>query len=338
VGRAQPDGRPTYRDEGVAGAALRGPGRCARSVAVRPAGRRTEPDDARDVRRRRPARAQPAPHRHGRNRRPAVLASVLDEPDQHVPGCDVHRPAADRPRPAQAAEAASARRADLLHRRDERPDRGARPGVDPARPDGPPRVVPDAHEGGPERHLRPLSREGGPRSRARHAEAARRDRPRHQRLLAGDDRAGLLDGADARPPRGDEGVPVGAPPRGDDDCRDGNGDQHRVRPRGDEGGRHSRGWSRRSGPRLHEANGVHAALDSHALRLARPPHGAREGGALQLVAERAHGRADPDTRRDGGRARFLRGELGRRGRRRSARDRTSGRDGGRLGHGARARA
>ena len=40
------------------------------------------------------------------------------------------------------------------------------------------------------------------RSRARHARAPRRDRADHERLLAGDDRADLLDGADERAPRG----------------------------------------------------------------------------------------------------------------------------------------
>ena len=59
--------------------------------------------------------------------------------------------------PAPAA-AAAARRPDLLHRRDERPDRAARPGADAPGPHGPPRLVPHADEGGPPRHLRPLPR------------------------------------------------------------------------------------------------------------------------------------------------------------------------------------
>ena len=99
-----------------------------------------------------------------------------------------------------------ARRADLLHRRDERPDRPARPGADPPRPHGPPRLVPHADEAGPARHPRPLHRQGLARRRARHAAAARRDRAHHERLLAGDDRAGHVDGADDRPPLGPRAV------------------------------------------------------------------------------------------------------------------------------------
>ena len=44
--------------------------------------------------------------------------------------------------------------------------------------------------------------EGRARPRPRHARAPRRDRAHHQRLLAGDDRPDLLDGADERAPRG----------------------------------------------------------------------------------------------------------------------------------------
>ena len=75
------------------------------------------------------------------------------------------------------------------------------PGAHPAGAHGPPRLVPDADEGRPEGHLRPLPRPGQPRSRARPSAAPRRDRADHERLLAGDDRADLLDGADERPPR-----------------------------------------------------------------------------------------------------------------------------------------
>ena len=101
--------------------------------------------------------------------------------------------------PAPAAAAWPARRPDLLHRRDERPARPARSRTDPARSHGPPRLVPDADEAGPARRLRPLHHEGRARVRARHAPATRRDRADHERLLAGDDRPGLLDGADASP-------------------------------------------------------------------------------------------------------------------------------------------
>ena len=51
--------------------------------------------------------------------------------------------------------------------------------------------------------------EGRARARARHARAPRRDRTDHERLLAGDDRPGLLDGADHRPPRRSRQVRAG---------------------------------------------------------------------------------------------------------------------------------
>ena len=59
-----------------------------------------------------------------------------------------------------AARPEAPRRADLLHRRDERADRAARSRAHEARPDGPPRVVQDADETRPEGHLRPLPRPG----------------------------------------------------------------------------------------------------------------------------------------------------------------------------------
>ena len=81
-----------------------------------------------------------------------------------------------------AAEAAQG--ADLLHRRDQRPDRAARSGADPSGAHGPPRLVPHADQAGPQGHPRPLHRQGRARARARPAEAARRARPHHERLLA----------------------------------------------------------------------------------------------------------------------------------------------------------
>ena len=75
--------------------------------------------------------------------------------------------------------------------------------------------------------------EGRARGRPRHAEAPRRDRADHERLLAGDDRPGLLDGADDRAPRRARPLRVGRPRRGDDDDRVGHRDRDRVhrRPR-----------------------------------------------------------------------------------------------------------
>ena len=55
--------------------------------------------------------------------------------------------------------------------------------------------------------------QGRARARPRHAGAPRRDRAHHERLLAGDDRADLLDGADERAPRGQARVHLAAPRR-----------------------------------------------------------------------------------------------------------------------------
>ena len=52
--------------------------------------------------------------------------------------------------------------ADLLHRRDERPARDARPGAHPPGPDGASRELPDSHQGRPDGHLRPLPRRRWP--------------------------------------------------------------------------------------------------------------------------------------------------------------------------------
>ena len=77
-----------------------------------------------------------------------------------------HRPEGrDAVAPAPAGEAD--RRADLLHRRDERPRAEPRPGADAAGPHGPPHHVPHADEGRPQGHLRPLPRQGRARSRPR---------------------------------------------------------------------------------------------------------------------------------------------------------------------------
>ena len=140
-------------------------------------------------------------------------------------------------------------------------------------------------------------------------------------LLARDDRAGLLDGADVRAPRRPRALRLVRHRRGDDDRRVGNGDQHRVHPRGDPGGRDPRGGARRRRARLHEGGGVHPRLDQAARRGARTPHGAREGGAVQLLAQRRGQQPDLDARRDGRGARLLQRELDRRRRRRPERDR-----------------
>ena len=56
--------------------------------------------------------------------------------------------------------AAAAERADLLHRRDERAARGARPGAHAAGADGSLRLAPHADQAGSARHLRPLPQQG----------------------------------------------------------------------------------------------------------------------------------------------------------------------------------
>ncbi len=72
---------------------------------------------------------------------------------------------------------APAQGADLLHRRDQRARRPARPGADAPGPHGPPRLVPHADEAGPAGHPRPLPRQGRARARARSDRAsARRSR------------------------------------------------------------------------------------------------------------------------------------------------------------------
>ena len=64
---------------------------------------------------------------------------------------------------------AAAQGADLLHRRDQRARRPARPRAHAPGPHGPPRLVPHADEAGPPRHPRPLPRQGLARAGARPA-------------------------------------------------------------------------------------------------------------------------------------------------------------------------
>ena len=282
-----------------------------------------------------PARPQPAPRRDGRDRQPTVLRAHDDEHRQQGARRHLHRPAPRRPLLAADAAREALEQPDLLHRRDQRPDGDARPGAHPPGPDGPPRLVPHPDEGRPPRHLRPLPGEGLARRGPRHREAARRARPRHERLLAGDDRAGLLDGADVRPPRPAARIQLGRHRRGDDHC--GVRDRHRdrLRPRRDARRRDPRGRTRRSRARLHGGHRVDAALYPPPRRGARPPSGAREGGALQLVAFRRAGAARVGARGDGRGARVLRPELDRRRRRRPERDGSCGVDGRGLRYGTR---
>ncbi len=228
---------------------------------------------------------------------------------------------------AAAAAPAARHRAGVLHRRHQRADRPARPGADPPRPDGPPRLVPHAHARGPQGHLQPVPGQGRPRARPRHRAPARRAGPDHQRLLAGDDRAGLLAGADLLPRRRPAVVRLVGHRRGDDDRRGRHRRRHRLHPGGDPRGGDPRGRPRRQRPPVHEGRPLHPPLDPQAGRIARPPPGDRDAGAVLLLAQRRVLEARLDARRDGGRARVLRRELDRRRRRRDERHRPGRVDG-----------
>ena len=180
----------------------------------------------------------------------------------------------------------------------------------PPRPDGSPYLVPDPDQGRSAGHLRPLPGQGRPRARPRHRAPARRARADHQRLLPFDDRAVLLDGADARAFRGTTQVRLVRHRRGDDDGRDRHCTEHRLHSGGDPRGRDPRGRPRRGGPRLPgEGAALDPALDPQARRLARalPEHG--EGRALLALPQLCDGPADHDPRRHGRRAGVLRREL-----------------------------
>ena len=157
------------------------------------------------------------------------------------------------------------------------------------------------------------------------AEAPRRDRADHERLLAGDDRAGLLDGADDRPPRRARRAS-----RWDDlveamttiESGTAIGIEYIA--------------SETKAVAIHEAG--HAAAGHVFMKGAEstrlsirmrggslgPPPGAREGGAVQPLPLRRDGTARLGARRDGRGARLLRRELERRRRRRPVGDRAGG--------------
>ena len=160
--RPQPVWRPHPREPPVA----RAPLRRARAAGDRRLGAPGPAERNRRLHvpgrdgRRRLARAQPAARRHGRDRQPAVLQEARHEQAEHAARRHLHRPADDRKAISAHPWRSAAEGADLLHRRDERPRRAARPGAYAARPHGTPRLVPDADEAGPSRHPRPLHREG----------------------------------------------------------------------------------------------------------------------------------------------------------------------------------
>ncbi len=89
--------------------------------------------------------------------------------------------------------------------------------------------TPDAR--GPQGHLPPVPGQGRPRAGSRHRPAARRAGAHHQRVCAGDDRAGVLAGADLLSRRRPAGVRLAGHRRGDDHRRgrDRGGDRLRTR-------------------------------------------------------------------------------------------------------------
>ena len=258
---------------------------------------------------------------------PPRHAQVLHAQVQHVPGRAVLRPAALwrlRLR-LQAAEAAAG--ADLLHRGLQRGARGARPGAHAAGPDGPPHLLPHAHVGGPARHLRPLPRQGRARRGARHAAQARRAGPHHQRLLAGDDRPGLLARAHLRARGRARGLPPDGPRRGDDDGRGGRRDRPAIPEARGAGDGDPRGRARRLRPRVHGEPAVDAAVDPQARVVGRAPPGDGDRGPVRPLALGGGRRPDLEPRRNGRRARLLRPEHDRRDRRRRLGHRPRGDDG-----------
>ena len=178
--------------------------------------------------------------------------------------------------------------------------------------------------------------QGRPRGRARHARGPRRARAHDQRLLAGDDRAGLLDGAHPRALRDAPALHPSRHRRGDDHDRVGHrGLGHLPRGRLARDG-DPRGRARDRQLPLPARPAVDAPVDPHARQLARPLPGHPEGGALRLLAPPVRRQPRAGPRRDGRRARLLRRELQRRRRRHPERDLDGGDDGRRVRHGPRA--
>ena len=206
------------------------------------------------------------------------------------------------------APAAPAQGGDLLHRGVQRAAAPAGPGAHPPGPDGPPHLLPHPGLGGPARHLRPLPGQGRARGGARRAAAARRARPHHQRLLAGDDRPGVLARAHVRARGRARALRARGPGGGDDHGRGGRGDRPALSEARGAGDRDPRGRPRRVRAPVHGEPPVDAALDPQARLLRRPPPGDGDRGPLRPLALGAGRRPDLDARRDGRRARLLRPE------------------------------
>ena len=271
------------------------------------------------------ARPQPAARRDGRRRRPAVHAAVLDEPrstrsstrrTSSLSGLASGAAAAARPSRAPSRSTSSApptSRSTCSTRRSS--GRAAWAGT-------------SGSARRPRRTARTSSSCTWPRSRTTRTSTPTKRRDELARITNGYSPAMIeqvcsmaLTYAHSDGPRA---VRVAGHRRGDDHDRVGHRDQASTTcPT-----RRARSPSTRPAtpppPRLHGGRAVDAAVDPQARRLARPPPGDREGGALLLLALRGDGAAHLDARRDGGRARLLRRELDRRRRRRAERDRPRG--------------
>src|SRR5439155_20920213 len=126
---------------------------------------------------------------------------------------------------------------------------------------------------------------------------------------------------------------MGAPGRRDDRDRVGHGDQHPIRRARDARDRDPRGRPRCGRARLPARSRVEPPLDPYARPIARPPPVVPARGAFQRVAERGDGQPHPHPRGDGRRARLLRPEHKRRGRRSAERHPGRRVDGRHVGHG-----
>ena len=164
-----------------------------------PEQRHPQRDDARHGRHGRRHGAQPAADRDGRHRRPAVLRKSSRRTGS-TPVLDALYIVPQRVGKVRAAAASRRSRANTQIY-----FIGACnvpiEALDPAltRPGRMGRHIRfrTPTQGRPQGHLRPLPRQGLARARPRHRPPPRRARAHHGRLLAGDDRAGLLDGAHA---------------------------------------------------------------------------------------------------------------------------------------------
>jgi hypothetical protein len=160
---------------------------------------------------------KPAARDDGRDRQPAVLARFWTNRFNNLPRRDYVVPRRIRNMPLRFPPRAG-RQPDLLHRGDERAARALDPAIQ-----RPGRMGRHVWFRTPTKHDRedifnlylgkvttiPSSTPSGPATSS----------PDHQRLLAGDGRAGLLDGADPRPPRRARRVQPRGHHRGDDDRR-----------------------------------------------------------------------------------------------------------------------